>query len=299
VPDLEPQHLTLHGHEVRYFRAGEGPPVLLIHGVAGSATTWKPTFERLAEHYDVLAPDLPGHGRSDKYRADYSISGFAVHLRDVLVATGMQRATVVGHSLGGGIAMQLAYQHPDRVERLVLVASGGLGREVSPLLRAASLPGSELVLPLVANFYTRAWGNLINGVVGRTGLRVPAAAETWRGISSLAEPRTRRAFLRTIRSVIDVSGQAVSAKDRLYLATAVPLLIMWGERDRIIPVHHAHATHEQMPGSRLELFEHAGHFLHNEEPERFISVLRDFVETTEPATLDERAWQILLAEPIE
>lgn len=283
---------------MRYFKAGSGPALLLIHGMAGSAATWKHVLPRLARDYTVIAPDLLGHGKSDKPRTDYSLGAFAAGLRDLLVALGIERATVVGHSLGGGIAMQMAYQHPERVERLVLVGSGGLGQEVSPVLRLLTLPGAEYLMPLIFTSYSREIGNRISMMLRRRGLRAPAAEESWRAYVSLTEAENRSAFVKTLRSVIDLSGQSVSAHDRLYLSQHMPTLIVWGQRDQIIPVSHAHVAHEAMPGSRLEIFEESGHFVHSEEPDRFIRVLRDFLATTNPVKVDEQMWQALLASEI-
>lgn len=296
--ELQPQRISIHGHEVRFFRAGEGPALLLVHGMAGSAATWKSVMPRLARDYTVIAPDLLGHGKSATPRTDYSLGAFAAGLRDLLVTQGIERATVVGHSLGGGIAMQMAYQHPERVERLVLVGSGGLGSEVSPVLRLLTLPGAEYLMPLIFTSYSRDIGNKISMLLHRGGLRAPAAEETWRAYVSLTEGGSRQAFVKTLRSVIDLSGQSVSAHDRLYLATHMPTLIMWGERDQIIPVDHAYSAHEAMPGSRLEIFPESGHFLHTEEPDRFIRVLRDFLATTSPVQIDEELWRTLLVDKI-
>jgi len=292
---LQPQKISIHGHEVRYFRAGEGPALLLIHGMAGSAATWKHVLPRLSRDYTVIAPDLLGHGKSDKPRTDYSLGAFAAGLRDLLVALGIERATVVGHSLGGGVAMQLAYQHPERVERLVLVGSGGLGQEVSPVLRLLTLPGAEYLMPLVFTSYSREIGNKISMMLRRRGLRAPAAEETWRAYVSLTEAQNRSAFVKTLRSVVDIGGQSVSAHDRLYLSQHMPTLIVWGQRDQIIPVSHAAIAHEAMPGSRLEIFDDSGHFVHSEEPDRFIRVLRDFLTSTPPVEVDEGMWRALLA----
>lgn len=294
--DLQPQTILIHGHEVRYFRAGSGPALLLVHGMAGSAATWKHVLARLARDYTVIAPDLLGHGKSDKPRTDYSLGAFAAGLRDLLVALGIERATVVGHSLGGGIAMQMAYQHPERVERLVLVGSGGLGQEVSPVLRLLTLPGAELLMPLIFTSYSREIGNKISMLLRRRGLRAPAAEESWRAYVSLTEAENRTAFVKTLRSVVDMGGQSVSAHDRLYLSAHMPTLIVWGQRDQIIPVSHAYDAHEAMPGSRLEIFDESGHFVHSEEPDRFIRVLRDFLTTTQPVKIDEQMWQALLTD---
>jgi pimeloyl-ACP methyl ester carboxylesterase len=281
------QEIDLHGHCVSYRVTGEGPPILLIHGVAGSSDQWEPVMELLADRFTLLAPDLLGHGRSAKPRGDYSLGAYAAGLRDLTVALGIRSATVVGHSLGGGIALQFAYQFPERTERLALVSSGGLGREVHFLLRAATLPGSELVLPLISNNRIRTAGTAVSAGLGRLGLRTgPDIAEFARGYATLADGDSRSAFLHTLRAVIDPGGQRVNATDRLYLAEDMPSLIVWGRRDPIIPVSHAGNAHRGMPGSRLEVFDDAGHFPQLDEPVRFARTLADFVETTEPARSD-------------
>jgi len=256
--------------------------VVLLHGIAGTSATWDAVIPRLAEHHEVLAPDMLGHGESAKPNGDYSLGAYANSLRDLLEALGLTRATLVGHSLGGGIAMQFAYQFLERCERLVLVDSGGLGREVHPLLRAAALPGAGLVLPWLSTTTSRGVGALVRGM-SRLGIRAgPDLDETWRSFVSLEEPAARRAFIQTVRGVMDLSGQRVSANQRLYLAEGLPTLIVWGENDPLIPVRHARAAHERMPGSRLEIFPRAGHFPHRDDPERFASVLADFIRTTKP-----------------
>ena len=256
--------------------------MVLLHGIAGTSATWDAVIPRLAEHYDVLAPDLLGHGESAKPRGDYSLGAYANALRDLLEALGKNRATLVGHSLGGGIAMQFAYQFLGRCERLVLVDSGGLGREVHPLLRAAALPGAELVLPWLSTTTSRGVGALVRGM-NRLGIRAgPDLDETWRSFVSLREPAARRVFIQTVRGVMDLSGQRVIANERLYLAEGLPTLIVWGENDPLIPVRHARASHERIAGSRLEIFPDAGHFPHRDDPERFAKVLADFIRTTRP-----------------
>jgi pimeloyl-ACP methyl ester carboxylesterase len=282
------QRVRIHDHDVGYRMAGSGPVVLLLHGMAGSSRTWKDVLPLLAREHTVVAPDLLGHGESAKPPGDYSLGAFASGLRDLLGVLGIERATIVGQSLGGGVAMQLAYQHPQLAERLVLVSSGGLGREVSWLLRAFALPGAEWVMPLVFPAFVRDGGNRVSAFLLRQGWRAPHLAEMWRAYVSLGEVENRRAFARTLRAVIDPGGQAVSARDRLYLAAHVPTLIVWGDQDPIIPVSHAHAAHEAMPGSRLEIFPGVGHFPHAEEPQRFAEVLAAFIAETDPAstTLD-------------
>ena len=276
--------ISLHGHDVAVHTAGHGPVLLLVHGMAGSSATWKPVMDQLAEHFTVIAPDLPGHGRSDKPRGDYSLGAYASFLRDVLLEFGHDGATIVGQSLGGGIAMQFAYQHPELCQRLVLVGSGGLGDEVAGLLRGLTAPGVEYVLPVVFLPFIRDWVNGAANMLAKLGLRPsPQLVEIWRSYSSLSDGESRTAFLHTLRSVIDLRGQRVSAHDRLYLAADMPTLIVWGDCDPIIPVAHAYSAHDAIAGSRLEVFEGAGHFPHCEDPTRFARVLTEFIATTEPA----------------
>lgn len=294
--------ITLHGHKVSYSTAGEGESViLLIHGIVGCAAQWDQVIPLLAERYTVVAPDLLGHGESAKPRGDYSLGAYAASVRDLLVALGHRRATVVGHSLGGGVAMQFAYEYPPFAERLVLVSSGGLGREVHGILRAATLPGSELVLPVIAHERLHGVAGALAGALGRVGLRIgDDLAEMARGYGSLADAGARQAFINTLRAVIDITGQRVSATDRLYLAELTPSLVIWGDRDPLIPVEHAQIAHAGLPGSRLEIFEEAGHFPQLFDPMRFAYTLIDFVETTEPTQLEfdvetfERLRQLLL-----
>src|SRR4051794_24109288 len=279
--------IVLHGHRVFYRAAGSGPVLVLIHGITGTSDTWSKILPYLAERFTVLAPDLLGHGESAKPRGDYSLGAYASGIRDLLIALGHERATFVGHSLGGGVAMQLAYQFPEHCERLVLVASGGLGREITPVLRAASLPGSEFVLPLLTDDRIVGVGRAVGRLLGRVGLRVHTdLAEVLRGHASLSDGDARAAFLHTLRTIVDPLGQRVDASDRLYLAQAIPFLLVWGERDPIIPVAHGRAAHALVPGSRLEVFPNAGHFPHLDDPLRFVRVLTDFIATSEPARFD-------------
>lgn len=287
--------VRIHGHDVTYRMSGEGPTVVLIHGIAGSSTTWRAVMPALAKHYTVIAPDLLGHGQSAKPRGDYSLGAYASGIRDLLTVLGQERGTVVGHSLGGGVAMQFAYQFPERVERLVLVASGGLGKEVSPLLRAVTLPGAEYVVPLLLHRHIRELVEWPGSQARKVGWRPnDTLAEIWRSYTTLTDRHGQQAFIHTVRSVIDVAGQRVSAHDRLYLAEAVPTLIVWGDRDRIIPVAHAHLAAESIPGARLEILEGAGHFLPWRNADRFLPIIEDFLSSTTPTHVPEAHWRDLL-----
>jgi pimeloyl-ACP methyl ester carboxylesterase len=286
----------VHGHDVAYRQAGSGPVLVMIHGIAGSSGTWVPVMPLLAERFTVIAPDLLGHGESAKPRGDYSLGAYASGIRDLLGVLGHDRATVVGHSLGGGVAMQLAYQFPQMAERLVLVCSGGLGKEVSPLLRALSLPGTEYLLPAALAPQLHDLVGKVGGLFGRFGLRAdPLLGEVWAAWTRLTDRRAQRAFIHTIRAVIDVAGQRVSARDRLYLAHEIPTMIVWGDRDAVIPVSHAHVAHDLIPGSRLEVIPGAGHFLPFERPELLDRLLRDFVSTTQPADVSLARWKEVLS----
>ena len=278
---------TIHGKTVGYRAAGTGPAILLIHGMTSSSETWEPVIGPLSECGTVIAPDLLGHGDSAKPRGDYSLGAHASGVRDLLVTLGHERATIVGHSLGGGVAMQFAYQFPERCERLVLVSSGGLGSEVSRLLRALSLPGAEYLLALACTPRLRDGSIAFTRALTRVGLRpAPALAEVLRSYSSLTDAASRQAFMNTLRAVIDLGGQRVGAHDRLYLVGDIPVMIVWGAKDPVIPVSHATAAHDAIPGSRLVIFEPGGHFPHRESPERFAESLTDFIRTTTPARID-------------
>ena len=276
------QSMTVHGHELFYVDSGTGSVVLFIHGILGSRGQWEHLVDRLHDDHRVIIPDLFGHGESDKPMGDYSLGAFASGLRDLLAVLDVPSATIVGHSFGGGVAMQLAYQHPELCDRLVLVGSGGLGRDVSWLLRLVTLPGFEYLMPLVFPRQVAELGNGVGRFLSSIGLGSARLGEMWQSYASLAGTEDRKAFLRTIRGVIEPGGQTVNALDRLYLASHLPTLIVWGERDEIIPVHHAHVAHDAIPGSRLDILPAVGHFPHIESPERFLEVLDDFLRTTSP-----------------
>ena len=284
----------LHGRAVNYLEAGEGPLLLLIHGMAGTCESWRAVIDVLAREHTVLAPDLPGHGDSAPGGGDYSLGALATGLRDLLVSLGHKRVTLVGHSLGGGIAMQFAYQFPELTERLVLVSSGGLGPEVSPVLRAAALPGANLFIAATAG-PGRALGSAMARGLAAVGLHPGAdVAEVARGYASLADSAHRAAFLATLRAVVGTDGQRVHAGDRLYLTGAVPILIVWGAGDPIIPVEHGQDAHRAIPGSRLEVFDGVGHMPHVQAPGRFVAVLERFLAEHEPARWNDEQWRARL-----
>lgn len=278
---MTPRTMTVHGHELSFVDAGTGPVVLFIHGILGSQRIWSHLIDRLDDNERVIVPDLFGHGDSGKPMGDYSLGAHAATLRDLLDRLDIDKVTLVGHSLGGGIAMQFYYLFPERVERLVLVASGGLGREVNPILRSVTLPGAELVLQVVASGWVRSRAEAAGRVASKAGWKPgPDLTAIWGGFTSLADQESRRAFLSTTRAVIDPGGQSVSAHDYLPDTLPIPTLIIWGSRDRMIPAWHALSGQRSIPGCHIELFEGAGHFPHLDDPDRFADTLRNFIATT-------------------
>ena len=286
---------VIHGYRRVYRIAGEGPPLLLIHGIGDSSATWRTVIAQLARNHLVIAPDLLGHGASAKPRADYSVAAYANGMRDLLGVLDVDRVTLVGHSLGGGVAMQFAYQFPEKTERMVLVASGGAGRGVSPLLRAATLPGAQAVISGLRLPGARLAVNLAVAVAAKldTGIGLDAP-DLRRVVDALPDATARAAFIRTLRAVVDWRGQVVTMLDRCYLARAMPTLLMWGSRDSVLPVGHAYQAHAAMPGSRLEIFDGAGHFPFRTDPDRFVRLLEEFCATTVASEWGVEEWRQLL-----
>lgn len=273
----ELKYLDLYGERLAYVDEGHGDVLLLLHGMAGSSATWRSVIPALSRDFRVVAPDLLGHGGSDKPRSDYSLGAFAVLLRDLLDALGITRATIVGHSLGGGIAMQFSYQHPEYCTGLILVDSGGLGPDVGLTLRLLAAPGAELIMPIIAPKQVLSVGNRLLARLHRFGIEAPRTEQIWASYSSFADAPTRAAFQRTLRSVIDYRGQAVCGLSRLRAKIAVPIMVIWGDQDAVIPIGHAYATKELRPDIRLEVLSGVGHFPPAERPAAVVELIKDFV----------------------
>ncbi|MEY9962700.1 pimeloyl-ACP methyl ester carboxylesterase [Streptacidiphilus sp. MAP12-16] len=286
---------VVHGYRRAYRIAGSGPAVLLIHGIGDSSATWAELIPGLARNHTVIAPDLLGHGASDKPRADYSVAAYANGMRDLLGVLNIERATLIGHSFGGGVAMQFAYQFPERTERLVLASTGGVGREVNPVLRAVSLPGADLMLSALKlptmRLQTRLFVELMRMLDTDLGQDAPDLLNL---VDALPDATARSAFIRTLRAVVDGRGQVVTMLDRCYLVRGMPTMLLWGSRDSVVPVQHAHNAHAAMPGSRLEIFEGAGHFPFHSDPRRFLELVEDFIATTHPGNWSIEQWRDLL-----
>jgi pimeloyl-ACP methyl ester carboxylesterase len=282
------------GAKLHYRRAGEGEPVLLLHGIAHSCRAWDRVMVPLAEHHDVIALDMPGCGLSDKPDTDYSLGSQAVAVRFVLDELGLDCVSAVGHSLGGGVAMTLAYHYPERVGRLALVSSGGLGKELHPIFRMATLPvAPEYVMRGIFHRYARGPRNAITrAITGATGDPFFFDPEGHRAemeelLETMEQPEAQRAFLSMLRSASSVAGQAVSALDRLGLAS-FPILILWGREDRVFPVEHAHRAAEVVPEAHVVVIENCGHFPQIEATGVFTAELLDWLARTEPRPVDPR-----------
>ncbi len=278
------RYVTIHGHRRAFQMMGEGPALLLLHGLACDHTTWAPVVRELARSYTVIAPDLLGHGMSDKPRADYTLGGYANGMRDLLTVLGIDRVTVVGHSFGGGIAMQFAYQFPERTERMVLVAPGGLGPEVTPLIKLIQAPGWEPVMALLTRPGVRHVSTTALRTLSYVGSRhtrdlgeIADIVDSWR------DRRTRFAIRHLVRAVIDWRGQIVTMSDRAYLTETIPVAVIWGEDDQVIPARHLETAATLATDARAVLLADAGHFPHKNHPERFVEIIDDFMRTTRPA----------------
>ena len=285
VPGLEWREIELHGHRVVYRTAGEGPVVLLVHGLLDSSLTWRKLAPVLAVGHTVIAPDLLGHGESDGPReVDYSLGGHAGMLRDLLDALGHDRVTVVGHSLGGGIAMSFAYHYPERVSRLALIASGGLGRDVSVVLRATTLPGAGALMRTLGSRPPVLAGRALAAALAAARLRRPSRVtlDIVRTLERLGDSGRRGAFLNTVRAVIDGHGQKVLALDRLAVLRDVPVLAFWGTADRVIPVAHADPLRAALPHADVILLDGIGHAPHLSQPAFVAAQLAGWIRRTSP-----------------
>lgn len=292
---IEVQYLTIHGHRRAFVKAGSGPALLLLHGLGCDHTTWLPVIQALSRRYTVIAPDLLGHGKSDKPRADYSVGGYANGMRDLLTVLGIDRVTVVGHSFGGGVAMQFGYQFPERTERMILVAPGGIGRDVTPVIRAISLPGFQTAVGIATLPGLRHVVKAGLHTLSHSGLPHARDLDEVAVIfDQLGDRRARAAITHVVRAVVDWRGQVVTMADRAYLTNAMPMCVIWGSDDVVIPVRHAGLVAEMAPAATVEVVANAGHFPHKDHPQRFVKIVNDFIRSTEPAAYHRGRWRALL-----
>jgi 4,5:9,10-diseco-3-hydroxy-5,9,17-trioxoandrosta-1(10),2-diene-4-oate hydrolase len=273
----EDQYVEVGSIQTRYWTLGdEGPPVLLIHGIGASMESWAANVGPLAEAHRVYALDLVGAGYTDKPEAPYSLSYLAQFVADFMETMDLTRASVVGHSLGGGAALKLALEHAEKVESLVLVASAGLGREGHIFFKLASLPlvGELLIRPTSREGVAQSLETFYTDPSMVTEERVDLSYDL------LSQPGYQRAYLSMVRSLATVFGARKSVirsiVDHLDEIKA-PTLVVWGEEDNILPVKHAHVAAEGIPDARLHIFEDCGHMVPEEKPEAFNDLLTAFL----------------------
>lgn len=245
--------------------------------------------------FTVIAPDLPGHGDSDPPAGDYSLGAHASAMRDLLVGLGHARASVVGHSLGGGVALQFAYQFPQRTDRLMLISSGGLGAEVTPMLRAATLPGAGVVvagLSKVPIGLTQQLLRIVPGLSARSDAR-PLAT----GLRGLNGVQQRTAFVRTAHTVLDWRGQTVSATRQTGLLSDIPVLLAWGAGDKTIPPGHHRDFAARVPHAITVEIPDTGHYPQETASAQLLAALTTFLSSTAPFRYSESRWRFLLTHP--
>ncbi len=261
--------VTLHWTEV-----GQGPPVLLLHGLNDSHRTWREIWPRLPGRR-VLMLDLPGHGMSSRPDASYSLDWNATQVARFIERLDLRTLDVAGHSYGGGVAQWLLLKCRPRIRRLALLSSGGLGREVYPWLRIASVP-------FLIEAFGQRWMGPIAGFAMAHATTIDAKAEIDLLVSYLRQPGSARAFSRTVRDVIDCRGQTRNLFDRIMEVDELPpIRLFWGARDTILPISHGTAVAALLENCELIRFENRGHFVHWEEPEGLASALRIFLDSAD------------------
>lgn len=265
---------TVAGTPIAWTEQGAGENLVLIHGIGDSRRTWRIIAPLLARHYRVLMPDLPGHGDSGRPDAPYTLTWFAQMLSDWMKAIRVRHAHVVGHSFGGGVAQWLVLDHRARVDRLALIAAGGLGREVGIGLRLASLPFPERLCTPSAMWL----GTLLGVLLTRQSFGNPPMLEI-RSHAHLNGIRgTGRAFCRTVRGVVNVFGQSVQTRDGFTaIVTLPPIALFWGAGDQVIPVEHGRLALQLFQGATLKVFPGCGHYPHLQEPRKVATALLAFL----------------------
>jgi len=276
------RYVEVSGKRVRYWMEGEGPAVLLVHGLSNSVEFWQYNLASLAARHRVYALDLLGFGRSDKEIETFSLSYSGSFMAQFMDALEIERASLVGNSTGGVICAQTAVQHPERVERLILVDSAGFGRELSPFLRVWSIPGvGKGVFRVYQRLFPRlkSWVFYNSGSIGDRWLA--GAAEV------LRSPGVRENAIKVVRTGVTLrKGQREELfRDlhRLLAETSVPTLIIWGRNDFVVPLAHAYAAQKLIPNSEVRIIERCGHIPQVERPEEFNRLVLEFLASASPA----------------
>ena len=273
------QYTNIGNINTRFWVAGStGPPIIFIHGLGGFVENWEDNIIELSKVRQVYALDLAGFGFSDKPDVDYTISYFADFVRDFMITSGIEKATMIGESMGGGIALQLALKYPEKVEKIVLAGSSGLGKEVSISLRLLTLPifGERLSRPSkegTKQFFEQLFYNK------------EIIQEEWieYDYQLSLQPGVQRSLLRALRSLCNIWGQ----KRKIYLPILenlqkieIPVLILWGAQDQIVPVSHAHRAKKILPNARIHIFDPCGHVPNIECADEFNALVTGFMSET-------------------
>ena len=280
------RYLDVNGVRTRYWMVGEqGTPILLVHGILRFAEDWIHNIEALAQNHRVYVVDLVGYGCTDKPDIDYTQEEFVIFLKNFMEILGLHQVTAIGHSMGGGILTNLAYHHPDKVARMVLVASAGLGKEVHYGFRLGTLPWLPQVMARPNRLIiSRAFKDVVyNGEIIS-----PAVVEE--AYQRFYLPGARNALLKTIRSGLTLRGIKREILDQVRQALpslSIPILIIWGRQDNVVPLHHAHTALEHLPNAQLYVMEECGHFPMFEHPRTFNRLVDTFLACTEAAVRPE------------
>lgn len=273
----EDRYVKVGETNTRYWVTGQGSPLLLIHGLGASCDYWRYNIRAFSQGYQVYALDLPGFGRSDKRIDDYSLHFAGEFVAAFLDAQGVDRASLVGNSLGGAVSLQFAVQHPHRLEKLVLVSSGGLGRELPLSFRL-------LTIPLLGESMAWAWGTRVGTRLTLRSIVYDPQVIKDEFVNEMAElarlPGAKEMLLSVARTGINLRGQNMKLLEPLLRRVPeieAPTLIIWGAQDPIIPVAHAHIAHQMIRNSRLHIFDRCGHMPQIEKPEEFNRLVLEFL----------------------
>lgn len=278
MPESLPQdrYVKINGIKTRYWAAGDkGPAILLVHGLGGFIENWVYNIGPLAKSHRVYAMDLPGFGLSDKTPLTRDLKVLVRFIADFMEAFSIEKASLIGNSLGGGLVLQFAIDYPDKVDKLVLVDNAGMGRGVIADFKLCSLP---LIGELSVRTSRKGTAVLWRKIVYDSSLVTPELVDLSFRLAS--QPGAKKALLAALRAGIDIFGQRGDLVRQLLDSLKnikKPVLVTWGDRDRIIPVAHARTAVEKIAGARLELFDRCGHMPQLEYPEKFNRLVLAFL----------------------
>jgi pimeloyl-ACP methyl ester carboxylesterase len=266
-------YVDVNGMNIYYTMAGQGPPVVVLHGLGASHLTWQENFEALAENFTVYAMDIPGHGDSVKEGVTYTIEAGIAFTLGFFDAMGLSSAALVGNSMGGLIALKVALAQPERLTHLSLIDTAGFGKEIAPFLRIMSLP---FIGELAERPVTRSTANMLHQIFAGRDI----ASETLINelVRTRSLPGAKTAVLKTLRAGVNIFGmKRVHRLLNRLPELPMPITVVWGGRDRFFPVSHAYAAAEMVPTAKLLVLPEAGHWPHMQEPEVFNNELIAFL----------------------